>query len=1048
MIRQLLIIVITLAVLAGSLVAASATLRERDENLRGYVDPTQDANLPYRIPRLGVNAELTKYSPVELPEQLDMMRQAHMTWVRQVFRWDAIEAQAGEFAWEQYDAVVKPFADDPELKLVAVLLNTPDWARESDSETAPPSDPAAFRAFARAFAERYGATIDFYQIWDEPNLSANWGESDPRPAEYLALLQAGYETIHGADANATVIAAALAPTTEIGPANVSDIRYLSDMYALGAAPYMDAVAGKSYGFNDAPNDRTVREDRLNFSRMVALREVMVTHGDGKKALWASAWGWNALPDDWTGAPSIWGSVTAEQKSAYTLGALERAEREWPWLGGMVLQHWQPDAPADDPQWGFVLMDAEGIPSALWAELAARRVPDAATNGLYFPANDYTQYSGVWTFGALGADIGWVQDSQLDFRYVGNDVALLVREDDYTAFLYPTVDGEPANALPRDAAGNAVLSLTSDTRLPETSLVPVARGMGTGEHTLHIAADRGWDRWALAGFAVSSGDLAPPYNQQISVALVTAIISALATVVTVVRFDWTPLRQRTAGVWQALGNAGQIAVSVVTSLALMVAMLLTWSEAVPNLFRREPVQLGLAILSAGLIYVQPHVVVMLAALVVLFVMIYHRLELGLMLTLFYAPFFLFPVALYRLLFPMAELMILVMGAAWLLRVLASWGQIRQSDIGLPRHSVLSQLTTLDYGVVALVVLGVVSLTWAEQTGRAVTELRTMIAEPALFYLIVRTTARDRQILLRLVDALLIAGVVVAGIGLYQFVRGEAVITAEEGARRLASVYGSPNNVGLFLGRCIPFLLAFVLIRVDSLRRVLAGIGLIVMLAAVLLSQSAGALLIGVPVAAAAVLLLALGRRGLIAVAGLVVVGGAGLAVALRSARFARILDFSEGTNFFRLRVWQSAVEMILDHPITGIGLDQFLYFYRGRYMLPDAWQEPNLSHPHNFLLDFWLRLGILGLLVFVWVQAAFWRQAVRLYKAVRIENGLAGGSLTFALVVGMIGSMVNLLAHGLVDNSVFVNDLAYVFMFLLALNANLSTLELERKDDNA
>jgi O-antigen ligase len=222
----------------------------------------------------------------------------------------------------------------------------------------------------------------------------------------------------------------------------------------------------------------------------------------------------------------------------------------------------------------------------------------------------------------------------------------------------------------------------------------------------------------------------------------------------------------------------------------------------------------------------------------------------------------------------------------------------------------------------------------------------------------------------------------------------------------------------------------------------------MLAAVLLSQSAGALLIGVPVAAAAVLLLALGRRGLIAVAGLVVVGGAGLAVALRSARFARILDFSEGTNFFRLRVWQSAVEMILDHPITGIGLDQFLYFYRGRYMLPDAWQEPNLSHPHNFLLDFWLRLGILGLLVFVWVQAAFWRQAVRLYKAVRIENGLAGGSLTFALVVGMIGSMVNLLAHGLVDNSVFVNDLAYVFMFLLALNANLSTLELERKDDNA
>ena len=43
------------------------------------------------------------------------------------------------------------------------------------------------------------------------------------------------------------------------------------------------------------------------------------------------------------------------------------------------------------------------------------------------------------------------------------------------------------------------------------------------------------------------------------------------------------------------------------------------------------------------------------------------------------------------------------------------------------------------------------------------------------------------------------------------------------------------------------------------------------------------------------------------------------------------------------------------PCGAIGLDQFLYLYP-RYMHPDAWREPNLSHPHNLLLDFWLRLG--------------------------------------------------------------------------------------------
>ncbi len=87
------------------------------------------------------------------------------------------------------------------------------------------------------------------------------------------------------------------------------------------------------------------------------------------------------------------------------------------------------------------------------------------NGLYFPANEFTRYSGVWTFGDLGADIGGA-DSQFDFAFAGSDVALLLREDDYVASLYATIDGQPANALPQDASGSTMVNLTSDTRLPQ------------------------------------------------------------------------------------------------------------------------------------------------------------------------------------------------------------------------------------------------------------------------------------------------------------------------------------------------------------------------------------------------------------------------------------------------------------------------------------------------------------------------------------------------------------------------------------------------------
>jgi O-antigen ligase len=1034
--RDKLIFVIALAALLGSLVTAFASLQEQNEQLRGYADASQDANLPFFVPRLGVNAELTQYTPDELNRQLDLMQQMHVTWVRQIFYWNDIQPAPNTYEWAKWDRIVQAVSQRPTLRLVAVLFTSPEWARHEQAKnslTAPPQDPATFAAFAGAFAARYGNSIDEYQVWDEPNLDDAWGGMEPRPAEYLALLQASYTAIHGSDSKATVILGGLAPTVETGPQNISDILYLRDLYALGARPYMDAVADKPYGFELPPTDRTISPDVLNFSRVVALREEMVRNGDGTKALWASNWGWNSLPESWNGRPSIWGNVTAEQQTRYVGDALDRAAREWPWMAGMILQHWQPPATKDDPVWGFSIIGQDGQPGDLWRALANRPQPTIAENGLFPATNPNASYSGVWTFGPLGADIGWVQDSHFQFRFGGSAVSLLLRQDNYVAYLYPTIDGQPTNATPRDASGNAYLVLTSGSHEPETNLVPVGKNLSPGEHTLQAVADRGWDRWALAGFGVSSGDLAAPYQSQVNAAWLTSAVTALALIITGLRINWMGLYAPLRPLGQRVGATGELAISVITSLALLAGMLLTWGEGTPNIFRRDvPVQLGLAVITAGLIKLQPGFIITVAAVIVLFVIIYRRIEIGLTLTIFWAPFFLFPVELYRFL-PMSELTILVTGVAWLLRQLASWGRSRQANYqDTPSVSLrdrLAKLNLLDYLVIAWALLGIVSLTWALHRSQAVTELRVMILEPALFYLIFRTIKLERGDILRLVDALLIAGLAVAVIGLWQFFQGEAVITAEEGARRLASVYGSPNNVGLFLGRCIPFVLAFLLIRTDYWRRILAAITLAIMGLTVILSQSVGAIFIGVPAAVITVLLLVLGRRARLILVAFVIVGIIGFIFSLQSARFARVLDFSSGTNFFRIRVWQSAISVIHDHPITGLGLDQFLYAFRGHYIQPDAWQEPNLSHPHNIILDFWVRLGIGGVIWLLVSQTAFWRRAWANYQSTRNCGGWY-----FAIYVGVIGSMVNLLSHGMIDNSVYVQDLCYVFILLLALTA--------------
>ncbi|MBI1277001.1 MAG: hypothetical protein GC179_02610 [Anaerolineaceae bacterium] len=1030
--RAHLIFSLTVLLFLGSLVTTLDSVRQRDYNLRGYVDATGDTNLPFRIPRLGVNAELTQYDASTLDRNLELMEQANIIWVRQKIHWADIESVRGQFQWGKTDAIFAAFKQHPQLKPFVVLISEPEWARsDQHTPTAPPVNVDDFAAFAGTFADRYGAQIDYYQIWDEPNLIAAWGGQEPNATAYTSLLSATYKSIHAADPVATVVTAALAPTTETGPKNISDIIYLNDMYAVGAKDYMDAVAAKPYGFSDSVEDRMVSPDRLNFSRIIALREVMVRNGDGKKALWASEWGWNSLPDNWSGRPSIWGSVSADLQVNYTLSALNRADREWPWLGGMILSQWQPNIEANDPLWGFALIDQQDKATGLWKALSLRQPSMQAENGLYPAVNPFASYSGVWTFGPLGADIGWVQDSQFSFDFKGSDVALLLRQDNYTAYLYPTVDDKQPNALPVDASGNRYIVLTSPSQLPETNLVPVARNLSAADHTLHVIADRGWDQWAIAGFGVSSGNLSLPYEHQIAIGWLTTLFAAISVVMTSRGLSWGFLEPVVRFTSQYLSATFQFILSIFSSLALLAGMMLTWGDGVTGIFRHEPVSLLLAIATSGLIKLQPGLVLTVIAALMLLVIFYNHIYIGLALTIFWAPFFLFPVALYQFAFPLVEIMILLTTAAWLLRLLTSYALWRQSTIShfqvTPIKDVVSSRSAIDWLVMIWLLLGFVSLVWAARPSNATTELRVMFIEPFLFYLIFRTSKLNRSQILIIVDVFIAAGLIVAVIGLFQYVQGQAIITAEAGSRRLASVYGSPNNVALFLGRCIPFALAFTLNRADKRRQIFYVVVLIPMVIALLLTQSVGGIFIGVPLSVAAVLLLSLRQRARYAVLGLIALLLIGFAISLQSERFARVLDFSSGTNFYRVRAWLSAVNIIKDHPITGLGLDQFLYAFRGKYILPDAWQEPNLSHPHNVLLDFWVRLGIAGVLVLIALQTAFWRKAIVVWRRLREHD-----PLYFAIIIGVIGSMINLLGHGMIDNSVYVQDLAFVFVLLLAL----------------
>ncbi len=683
--------------------------------------------------RFGVNVALEQYDDDTRDALLKDLASQGVRYVRQEFRWNDIEPQRGVFEWSTSDRIISATRQHG-MQVLPVLWTTPAWARTPSAsaefpatETAPPANVDDFAAFATAFARRYGASnasagegsitpsphpltdsvVLAYQVWDEPNLSSAWGNALVDPTYYLQLLRAARAAIHEVNPIAPVVLAALAPTTEQSNVNLAPQEYLRKLYQLGGHEAFDIASAKPYGFDQPPWDRRVDAGTLNFSHVILMREVMVAHGDAHKAIWAGDFGWNALPADWSGEPSIWGNVTEQQQADYSVQAVQRAAHEWPWMGAMFLDVLQPrpraENPEDDPRWGFALRDQQSQPRPVYNALPKMQLAaDTAPRAQLFAAcqspqsvlrtlqldnvmtampevlsakpdcrspNPLAEFTDGWRFDQLGADIPDRPDAKVAIRFVGDNLALIVRRGNYRAYTFVTVDGKPANLLPQEPRG-AYLIMTSPGLYPVIETVPVAAGLGPGEHIAEITVDRGWNQWALIGW--SAANAAPAPWGALRIALLGVL--ALAVAGLVICLPKARVREGAAGVASRL-RGRRIDPSAINLRAIAVALLfwvaamLTWATDAATAYRNlgfapNVVFTGIA---SGVLFWSPLMVVSLMALAALFVLVLLRLEAGLMLLAFFIPFYLQPQRIFQSSFSMVEILTLMCAASWGLRI---------------------------------------------------------------------------------------------------------------------------------------------------------------------------------------------------------------------------------------------------------------------------------------------------------------------------------------------------------------------------------------------
>ncbi len=802
---------------------------------RGITFQPDPAPIPgARGPVLGVNLFNIHLEPdpAAVQRSFALARDLGAQYARMQVPWDDIEIHArGDFAdrrnieavgivdaWAKYDRLVAE-ANAAEVQLIMRLERPPDWARpqfiahpafqagilEDGNSTGPPDNLADYANFVRTVVERYDGDgtadapgsplVRHFQIWNEPNLKNEWNWQTPRPEDFVELLRVGATAAREASPEAVLLFPGLAPTDGLDSrAPMTELEYLDRVYQADGAAYFDVMAAQSYGLGQPPSEhryvflrnrgnwnwRQPIDTRNDVSRVVLLREVMERNGDAATPVWVTEFGWNAAPDSIPPERRFtWGEpVSEERKGAYLVGQIERAHQEWPWMGVMnvwMLRYGGYAAPDPaDPTPYFALVGRDD-----WQPLPSFT---ALQNFTAQPA-----IAGVGAFTLEHPAVEQLPDG-LRIRFEGAQITLV---GGLAGDIQPTLNGQPTSLL-RDGLENR-----------QTLSTP---RLANGVHTLEVRGAP-LPEWFIVERARPWGAF---WDYGPFVLLLALAVSGAATTQTLF-----PLLDDLRGRWVTQATPGLRAAVVLLLMGLALVVAYRISPALPVTL--------LGLLAFGLLALW-------------------RPDLALLYVPLTVPLYFMPKAIFDERFglrpegialPLHELVLISVLGATIVRwggaqMMRGAGTRGHADTRTPDGVRGSQPAPIAYRLSAIgyrlaplalfILAGLWGLLIAAERGPALREFRWMIVGPLLFYALIRFqqtyAPRETTALRLLLPAFLLSGALVGLIGILQFLGlnlvpfiGQKVGFSDdsifvEGVRRVSSVYGHPNNLGLFMGRVWP------------------------------------------------------------------------------------------------------------------------------------------------------------------------------------------------------------------------------------------------------
>lgn len=231
-----------------------------------------------------------------------------------------------------------------------------------------------------------------------------------------------------------------------------------------------------------------------------------------------------------------------------------------------------------------------------------------------------------------------------------------------------------------------------------------------------------------------------------------------------------------------------------------------------------------------------------------------------------------------------------------------------------------------------------------------------------------------------------------------------------AKRAIGTFPSPNILGSYL--ILVFFLSLYLVKSSS-RRYLWCLTAFLIISALILTKSMG---VWLSLTATFIMLFflsykSLKKKKLILISSFALIAFAITFILL--TRWERLMDLENPQNSItqRLNYWRTAIAIIKDHPILGVGPGNFQeVFLEYRVGL-----STDTRYAHNIFLHTWAETGVLGLISISYLIASFFKKCRR-----RSDS-------RFILLSGLAFILCNL-----IDNSYFIPQAGIFFWILLLL----------------